>query len=287
MRLGSLLDRPENSTALDSVVTPMRKAVRALVPPGRARDILHGTWLGHPLHPVMVQVPIGAFLSAGILDATGAERPARRLIGVGLAGAVPAAAAGATDWSELHEQQQRVGLLHWAGNLTGLALYAGSLVARGRGSSGWGKGLAFGGLGMIGLSGAIGGHLAYRQSAGPNHAEAVSHLLEPGRHDLGPASEFPDRTPVRRSIGEVPVVVVRNGMDIHVLAARCAHLSGPLDEGEVTDIDGELCLTCPWHKSVFRVLDGTVRHGPATADQPAFRVEQNNGRVSASLPNAG
>ena len=239
------------------------------------------------VHPALVQLPIGAFLSAAVLDATGSERQARTLIGVGLAGAVPAAAAGAADWSEQHEQQMRVGVVHWAGNATALWLYAGSLIARGRGRPALGKALGFAGLAVVSGSGVIGGHLASRQAAGANHTEQVPHLIEPGWHPLGPISDFPEDTPVRSMIDEVPVVVVRHGHAVHVLAGQCSHLSGPLFDGEIRNIDGVRCIECPWHHSTFRLDDGTVMHGPATSPQPAFATRVEHDQVEIMLPNAG
>jgi nitrite reductase/ring-hydroxylating ferredoxin subunit/uncharacterized membrane protein len=283
----SLLERIENLEVLDRVVNVAQRAVRTALPRGRIRDGLHGVWLGHALHPALVQLPIGAFLSAGVLDATGSERQARMLIGVGLAGAVPAAAAGAADWSEQHEQQMRVGLVHWAGNITALGLYAGSLIARGQGHPGLGKALGFAGLTVVSGSGVIGGHLAFRQAAGANHTEQVPHLIEPGWQPLGPLSDFPEATPVRSAIDDVPLVVVRRGHTVRVLAGQCSHLAGPLPDGELRDIGGVLCIECPWHHSTFRLDDGTVVHGPATSPQPAFATRVTDDQVEIMLPGAG
>ena len=283
----SLLERIENLEVLDRVVGVAQRAVRTALPPGRIRDALHGVWLGHAFHPALVQLPVGAFLCAGVLDATGSERQARTLIGVGLVGAVPAAAAGAADWSEQHEQQMRVGLVHWAGNVTAVGLYAASLIARGRGRAGLGKALAFAGLTAVSGSGVIGGHLAFRQAAGANHTEQVPHLIKPGWHPVGPLSDFPEDTPVRSAIDDVPLIVVRRGDTVRVLAGQCSHLAGPLFDGELRDIGGADCIECPWHHSTFRLDDGTVVHGPATSPQPAFATRVENDQVEIMLPDAG
>jgi len=83
-------------------------------------------------------------------------------------------------------------------------------------------------------------------------------------------------------------VAVRSGGEVRVLADRCSHLSGPLSEGELAgrDLDGG-CLTCPWHGSMFRVEDGSVARGPATAPQPAFQVREVGGALQIMLPGAG
>ena len=275
----SYLDQAEG---LDRLTASLQRIAR-LLPPGRVRDALHGVWLGHPLHPVLVQLPVGTWLSASLLDAwPGNERASRRLVLAGLAASVPAALAGTADWSEQHEQQMRVGLVHALANAAAIVLYAASAAAPGRPA----KGLRLAGLAAAGAGGFLGGHLAYRQSAGANQAEPVPHLVEPGWHDLMPLTELrelDDRKPVRRMLGDVAVVVVRDGDGVHVLADRCSHLSGPLSDGDYHDG----CLTCPWHGSTFRVADGAVARGPATAPQPAFRTRAANGVLQACLPGAG
>jgi nitrite reductase/ring-hydroxylating ferredoxin subunit/uncharacterized membrane protein len=270
---------------VDPLISPVRSAVRAL-PLGPGRDILHGRQIGHPLHPALVQVPIGAWLSAAVLDALpGSARQSRLLIGVGIVAAVPTALAGWVDWAEQHEQQMRTGLIHASANAAAIGLYTGSWIARGRGRTGWGRVLAYTGLGVVGAAGAIGGHLAYRQGAGTNKSEPVPHLVEPGWNALTPLADLPVGVPVRRALGEVPLLVFRHADDqVDVLADRCSHMSGPLSEGTVSDG----CVTCPWHGSVFRLADGWNVGGPATAPQPSFDVRTRaDGTVEVRLPDAG
>lgn len=63
-----MLDRVADTIAIDKVVEPVRRVVQGALRPQALRDFLHGTWLGHPLHPVLAQVPEGSWLSAGLLD---------------------------------------------------------------------------------------------------------------------------------------------------------------------------------------------------------------------------
>ena len=97
------------------------------------------------------------------------------------------------------------------------------------------------------------------------------------------AADLPEGKPVRQILGEVPVVAVRSDGVVHVLADRCSHMSGPLSDSELADG----CLTCPWHGSVFRITDGSVARGPATAPQPAFKVREADGAIQVCLPGAG
>ncbi|WP_157873292.1 DUF2231 domain-containing protein, partial [Streptomyces neyagawaensis] len=157
-----LLDRLERDPRGDAVIGVLRERVRSL-PLGRGRDVLHGRWLGHPVHPLLVQVPIGSWLSAAVLDLRPSRsREAGLLVGVGLAAAAPAALAGAVDWAELHRRQQRVGLVHAAANVAAVGLYAASLVSRARGRRLAGRAYGFLGLTAVGAGGMLGGHLAYR-----------------------------------------------------------------------------------------------------------------------------
>jgi nitrite reductase/ring-hydroxylating ferredoxin subunit len=131
----------------------------------------------------------------------------------------------------------------------------------------------------------LGGHIAFRQAAGPNKAEPVPRLLEDEWQSVGSVQDFPVGQAVRRQLGEVPVLVVHEvGGRLDVLADRCSHLSGPLSNGKVTDG----CVECPWHGSVFRLADGANVRGPATAPQPSFQVRlDGSGTVQVRLPGAG
>jgi nitrite reductase/ring-hydroxylating ferredoxin subunit/uncharacterized membrane protein len=287
-----LSDRLEHAEGLDRVVEPVQQVVRRL-PPGRVRDALHGVWLGHPVHPVLVQVPVGAWMSAAFLDALGTDGDgARHLIGLGLLASVPAAVAGSADWAEMHEQQMRTGVVHAAANTAAIGLYTGSLLARARRRTGLGKALGYAGLAAVAVGGLLGGDISYRQAGGANHAEEIPHLVPTGWQDLTPLAKLTAGEPVKAMLGEVPVFVLRDENQVFVLANKCSHMSGPLSDGELSD--GELtggrkdrCVTCPWHGSVFRVRDGAVVHGPATADQPVFQTRIQEGIVQVCLPGAG
>ena len=273
------ISRLEQNSRLDGIVSAGQRLAR-LIPPGKVRDALNGVWLGHPLHPMLVQAPVGAWLSASILDFAGNEKAARQLVAAGLIAAVPAAAAGAADWSEQHEQQMRVGVVHAAGNIVASSLYGASLLSRGPRLS---RVLRLAGLAAVSAGGLLGGHIAFRLAGGANHAEEVPHLVKPGWHHLMTSDDLPEGTPVHHVLGEVPVVAIRSGGTVHVLADRCSHMSGPLSDGKLADG----CLTCPWHGSVFRIVDGSVVHGPATAPQPAFQTREVGGAIQVCLPGAG
>ncbi|MFJ9770852.1 Rieske 2Fe-2S domain-containing protein [Kitasatospora sp. NPDC101157] len=277
------LEAPSHWEALDTPAQPIADAFQSL-PLGPYRDALHGVWLGHPLHPALVQLPIGCWTSAGLLDlAPGRRRSADVLVAAGLLAAGPAALAGWVDWARLDAPRRRTGLVHALANTSGVLLYTGSLLARCRGHRGKGRLLGWAGMTAVAAGGVLGGHLAYRQAAGPDRAAAVPRLAPADWVALGPVEDFPVGQPVRRRAGELALVVVRDDERCHVLAERCAHLSGPLSEGSV--VDG--CLRCPWHGSEFRLRDGEVAGGPATAPQPVLETRVLSGHLEVRLPGAG
>jgi nitrite reductase/ring-hydroxylating ferredoxin subunit len=271
-RLADATDGLEKIRGLDRVIRVLSTGVRRALPPGPVKDALHGVPFGHPAHPPLTDVPMGCWISAALLDLVpGGGRASRTLVAAGLAGAVPTVLTGVADWSALHREQQRVGLVHAAGMATASTLYSVSLVARYQGRDGAGRAFGFAGLAVLLAGGFLGGHLAFRQAAGASHADQVGHLVSLGWHDLCAADELPDGWPVHRRLGYIGLFVLRTGSDIHVLADRCSHLAGPLHQGRiVTDDNADPCVICPWHGSTFRVQDGSVVHGPATARQPAF-----------------
>jgi nitrite reductase/ring-hydroxylating ferredoxin subunit len=263
--------RLEHADRLDGTIRTLADATARRLGTGPQADALHGVWLGQPVHPALTGLPVGFWSAAAALDfVPGSRRASQVLIALGLAGSVPAAAAGLADWSALHREQQRVGLAHAAANAGATALFAGSLLARAAGRHGGGMVLALGGLAALTASTYLGRHLVFPLGAGASSAESVSHLATLGWHDLCRIYDLPDGGMARRQLGYLSLVVVRQGSDVLALTDRCAHLGGPLHQGTLTVAQDGPCVTCPWHGSTFRLSDGRVVHGPATARQPAF-----------------
>jgi nitrite reductase/ring-hydroxylating ferredoxin subunit/uncharacterized membrane protein len=280
-----MMTRLAEARSLDPVSERLQTAVQAVAKPQRLRDLLHGTWLGHPLHPVLVQLPVGSFVSAAILDLLpGKRRAATTLIAVGTAAVVPAAAAGLLDWSQMTKDRRRVGLVHASANLVATGLYAASLAARLRGRTSRGKALGFAGLSVAGLGAYLGGHLSYAQSAGVNQAAPEIARVPEDWTEVGSLASLPDGSPAVRTVGDVSILVYRLGDRVSALIERCGHETGPLGEGEVTGSGDSACVVCPWHGSVFRLTDGAVVHGPAASDQPVLRARVRDGMVEVCQP---
>jgi nitrite reductase/ring-hydroxylating ferredoxin subunit/uncharacterized membrane protein len=242
----------------------------------RIRDALHGTWLGHPLHPVLTDVPLGAWTVAAALDAVGGRgaeaKAADAAVGIGLVGAAGAAVTGITDWHHTDGDDRRVGLMHGMLNGTATVLYATSLVLRMRGARGAGRATA--GLGFtLALAAAyLGGHLVYKRRIGTDHAPRVD--WDDFVAAL-PDIELAEGRARRVDVHGVAVVLVRRGGHIHALADRCAHLGGPLSEGSVDEVS----IRCPWHGSRFALEDGRLLEGPSTYAQACFETRVRNGHI--------
>ena len=151
--------------ALDVGVERLRRLSDAV--PDEARPLLAGEWLGHPLHPMLTDLPIGFWTSAWALDLIGGRRcagAATVLVGLGVASALPTAASGLVDWREVQRPKQRVGVVHAVANVTATALYAASFVQRCRGRRARGIATGMVAAGVATLGGYLGGHLAFGES---------------------------------------------------------------------------------------------------------------------------
>jgi uncharacterized membrane protein len=165
MGLHEILRRTESVTAVDRPAGALARTIGTILP-GKVAELLRGSWLGHPVHPLLVTVPIGAWTSAAVFDGLGRRRAARQLIGLGLA-AVPAAVlAGAADYPGLTTVQRRTGVVHAATNSVATAFLLASYLCRVRGSHRAGIALSAVGLTALSVGGALGGHLAYAQGGG-------------------------------------------------------------------------------------------------------------------------
>lgn len=278
LRLQGLAERAEAAAALDGPAERVGAAVQRIIPAGPVKDALSGTWLGHPLHPLLTDLPIGLWTSALVLDLTGGERGrggAEVLTGAGILAALPTALAGANDLADTVGPPRRVGVLHAVMNSAALVAFTASWAARRRGRHG--AGVAFGLAGSAALSagGFLGAHLAYGQGVGVNQTAFES--LPEEWTPLASEDDLEDGRPVKVDLAGTDAVVVRRDGKISGLANRCNHRGGPLDKGQV---DGG-CIVCPWHASAFRLDDGEVVAGPAAARQPALEVRVAGGKADA------
>ena len=271
-----------DSPALDRIAEPLSKAVRgayeAAGPAGQQlKDAAHGVWLGHPLHPVFTDLPLGAWTTALALDCTangdeGRRRAATFAMGIGLAGALGAAVTGLTDWSETQGESRRIGLLHGLLNITATTLFATSWAMRQRDSHDTGRAAAWAGYAIAIGAAWFGGNLVYDQRIGVTNADA--HLPEEFTPVLR-SDALAENTMARARVGKADVLLVRQNGRVCALAHDCAHLGGPLSEGTLKDGS----VICPWHGSEFALEDGRVQTGPSTHNQPCLEVRERDGQI--------
>ena len=276
-QMNTFIHAIEGNEALDGFSAPLATRIQAATSPDAVKNALSGTWLGHQLHPVLTDVPIGAWTMASALDCIrgdSAAEDARLLVGLGVLAAVPTAVTGASDWSETYGGAQRVGLVHALSNSAALVLQTTSWVVRSRGHRRAGVGLSIAGLAIVSLASYLGGHLSYVEGVGVNHTAFQPTVKN--WTDVAALTELEADSPLRVSAGKVPVVLVKHEEAIFALSATCVHAGGPLDEGEVL-LDG--CIRCPWHGSVFQLAGGAVERGPASMDQPSWEVKVENERI--------
>ena len=257
---------------------------------GRARgpvlDALHGTWLGHPLHPALTDVPVGAWTAALALDAAelagpgrGLARAARTCTAVGLVGAGASVVTGLADWQHSHEGARRVGVVHGLLSTAATGLQLASWWDRRRGHDVRGRVFGLAGWVVVTGSAALGGALAYRHGLGTDHADRS--LAPRTFTDAAGLDDLREGRPTRADVDGVRVVLVRDAAGpggpprVRAFGEQCPHLDGPLSEGWVTR-EG---LVCPWHGSCFSLEDGRVVHGPATAPLPRLETRVRGGRV--------
>jgi nitrite reductase/ring-hydroxylating ferredoxin subunit/uncharacterized membrane protein len=277
-------------TWIDRMAIPVQKAVRAFYentgPVGqKIANFLHGTWLGHPLHPVITDVPVGAWTAAVALDVMAAKNRSRGLqrgadaaVAIGVASAVGAAVTGITDWQHLQGESRRTGFLHATLNTVALTLFVGSMVSRGKRNYGLGRDLALSGYLIAAASAYLGGDLVFRQKIGVNHAPEK--VETPDFEPVMDAAGLPENRLVRAMLKDTPLVLVKQGDQVFALAESCAHLGGPLADGELgVDAHGRATVTCPWHSSRFEMHSGVVLDGPSAYPQPCFETRVRNGQI--------
>ncbi|NKZ03470.1 Rieske (2Fe-2S) protein [Actinomadura latina] len=279
-----MVRRLERAEALDKAAKPLSKVVQRAVRPRFVRNALSGTNIGHPLHPALTDVTIGAWSMATLLDAIGGrevEKASDMLVATGVFAAVPTALTGLNDWSDTLGGDRRVGLVHATSNTAALSLYVASLVSRARGNRGVGKALGFAGFGVLSVSAYLGGHLSFVKGVNVNRT-----AWQEGPDEWTPTvtadalAEGDHRTV---DAGGVEVLLHKMDGEVYALAATCSHMGGPLGDGTFE----RGCVTCPWHGSTFRFADGGVVRGPASSPQPLYETRIQDGRIEVRIAPAG
>jgi nitrite reductase/ring-hydroxylating ferredoxin subunit/uncharacterized membrane protein len=246
------------------------------------KSVFNGTWLGHPLHPVLTDIPLGAWTLAVIFDliyvlsqhSAMARSAAEIVIAVGIVAALGAAVTGYTDWGDTVDRERRVGLTHGLLNVVATVLYVISLVLR-LTSPGQRLGiiLSWAGYALLITAAYLGGELVFNIGTGVNH-----HAWQQPPTEWTPAmrvADLADGKPAMAECNGTPIFILKRGEVIQAISNTCSHAGGPLHEGTV---EGNV-VVCPWHASQFDLRTGAVRVGPATVPVVRYDVRLQDGRV--------
>ena len=242
-----------------------------------------GVWLDHPLHPLLTDVPIGAWTVAVVLE-LGAllfaipnlGQASAIAIGLGVLAALAAIATGLMDWMDVDPPEKAVGLVHAVLNTFSTILFAVSAFMLWQ--SNWSISVAqfvvlVVAYGVIASGAFLGGDMVYRLGVMNNR-----NAYRKGPKDYVPAialNELAENQPKRVEVKGQPIVLVRRGDKVYAVGAVCSHYGGPLEKGKVV---GDT-IKCPYHYSRFGLKDGSVKEGPSTAPVPAYDTQVVSGQV--------
>ncbi|MGH2472390.1 MAG: Rieske 2Fe-2S domain-containing protein [Candidatus Limnocylindria bacterium] len=237
------------------------------------KDFLGGVWLGHPLHPAITDVPIGAYLVALVLDLSGQRAAATAAIGVGIVFMLLAALAGYADYIDLEGKSRRFGTVHSALMVVALVAYIVSFVMRlGATPSAAELWLSVIGFLIVITSAYVGGELVYNLGT-----QVDRHAWRGGgtKWTALDVTDIPADKPVKAKAGAQTLVVVRRSSGLDALHDVCAHQGCSLSEGKIV---GDT-IECQCHGSRYRLGDGLVVRGPAVFDQPHYEVREADGKL--------
>ena len=286
----SIIDRQQWIDDLSDAIQPLiNKAFSSGGETGHVvKDLLNGVWLGHPLHPVITDVPVGAWtitelldlLSAAQGDDPGLDAASDVSLGAGILAALGAAVTGITDWSDVGGSHRRLGMAHALMNVAGLTLNVSSLALR-VGGNGRARGaarvLSAAGYLTTAVSAYVAGELVYGLGMAINRQAWVAGPEE--YTDAASEGDLVDGQMLKVDVDGTPVVLLQHEDGTHAFAGTCPHYGCGLWEGK---LDGHI-LTCPCHGSQFDVSTGALVHGPATSPIAEYDVQRREGRVQVRL----
>lgn len=288
--LSTMIRRIERSSVAETVMDRTQRIVTMVFDHRIPVEMFSGRAIGHPMHPLSVQIPSGMWIGAMAVDALGGRsgRPfARMLIGLGVLTSAPAVASGLTEWMHTRQAERRVGAVHALCNVGAIIGMGASWNVRRR-NSGGGRPSAIAAMALLSVGGWLGGHLAYSRGVGVNTAAFL-----PIPTTWTGALDYGDLRPGEISCGHadgvaVAVMTAPDGVGVEVgtvlaMESRCTHRGGPLHEGA---IEGG-CISCPWHGSRFDVVTGGVIRGPASIGQLVYRTRLVGDRIEVIADDPG
>ena len=279
-----------NSGLLKGVADPLYDLLNKLLQetPLRPLKLLaNGTWLQHPLHPLLTDVPVGTWTLAILLDlialifalpnfglASGIA------IGLGVLAAIAAIATGFSDWMDVDPPEKALGMLHAILNITATILFAIAFFML------WGSNwaitwpnfvVALAGYLIITVGAFVGGDLVFRMGTMVNR-----NAYRSGPKDYVTAlaaTDLPENQLKRVELKGQPILLLRRGDKIYAVGAVCSHYGGPLEKGKAIDNT----VQCPYHYSRFSLEDGSVKEGPSSSPVPAYETQVVGGQIQVRM----
>jgi nitrite reductase/ring-hydroxylating ferredoxin subunit/uncharacterized membrane protein len=249
--------------------------------------LANGTWLQHPLHPLLTDVPVGTWTLAILLNLIALIFGVQNLglasaiaIGLGVLAALAAIVTGFLDWMDVDPPEKALGMLHAILNITSTVLFAIAFIMLW--SSTWTITLPIFVVALVAylvitLGAFIGGDLVYRMGAMVNR-----NAYRIGPKDFVTAlalADLPENQPKRVELKGQPILLLRRGDKIYAIGAVCSHYGGPLEKGKTL----ENTIQCPFHYSRFSLEDGRVKEGPSTSPVPAYDTQVAGGQVQVRM----
>jgi nitrite reductase/ring-hydroxylating ferredoxin subunit/uncharacterized membrane protein len=263
---------------------------RPLGRPGKLlQDFLNGSWLGHSLHAVLVDVVIGAATAALLLDllrvlfaVDGLEVAATWVLGLAALSALGSIVTGLTDYKDTapNSSERDITGFHGLTNIVATVFFAVSFFQRLADAHDAAFWVLLIGYLVVSVGGYIGGHVVYKYGYMVNHNAFSRPKRAKEFTAVAAVADVPEGTPTKVMYGTTGLLLVRRGDLVRALVERCSHAGGPLSEGELRSDT----ITCPWHFSTFRLSDGGVVHGPAGTRQPSYAARVSGDQVEVQGP---
>lgn len=271
------------------------------------KDLLQGKPFGHPLHPILVHLPIGMFLISFVFDVAGLIagggmdayiRPAFYTMVLGALGALLAAVPGLVDYSDIRRDHpaKPIATRHMLLNFAAVGVYIVNAVVR---CSRWDQPklsvipfvLSLLGVAILSYSGYLGGVMVYdggiavgrhrRRGKTPTETITPTGEAREGFIAVIDETQLEDRQTLRATVNGVVMTIAKVDGQVYAFQEFCTHRFGPLSEG-CFEANGQ--IKCPWHGSCFDMRTGKVTNGPAKEDIRAFDAIVRDGKVMVRVP---
>lgn len=267
------------------------------------KDVLEGKPFRAPLHVALVHVPIALFPLSLIFDLVtwmsaagdaGLVRAAFWCLVGGIVSGLVAGAVGMVDYTDIRDDHpaKKTATWHMVLNLIALGVFAaGAGLRYGNLDTGKTESVALVvslvGLGLLGYSGYLGGHLVYSDGVGVgrhrrrNRTPEKTIVVKSGDKDADEAVAVADETALREGetlrveVNGTVMAIARIEGRVYAFQEFCTHRYGPLSEGKLKGCE----VQCPWHNSRFDVRTGKVTQGPAKVELKTWRAEVREGKV--------